>query len=334
MSDPDLLTDILTQAGLCRRVLGPHRVPAHLALRFPCEKSIGLHVVTQGPVHLHAPGLDAPLPLGRGDIAFMARGCDHALAVPATLAGLALATIGTPDASPPATPAASAAVSPADSGKAAPAAAGALAASVVSGAYQLWNAPLHPLLQALPPWFVLCADEVAPLGPLGLSVGLLAAEAGSTEPGAQTIVHGLLDVVFTYLLRELMARHRGVGWAQAVRDPQVRQAITWLHAEPARAWTLDSLAAASGLSRTGLAERFRQAMGDTPLSYLRTLRLQKAMQLLAETSQPLERVAQAVGYQDAFGFSRVFKRELGLSPREFRRRDAADRALPWRFKSA
>ncbi len=318
MNHQDLLTDILVQAGLSRRVLGPHQVPAHVALRFPCDKSIGLHVVTQGPVHLHAPGLDAPLQLGRGDIAFMARGCDHALAVPATLAGLALATIGTPDAT----------MAPARS------AASSAAASVVSGAYQLWNAPLHPFLQSLPPWFVLRADEIAPLGPLGLSVGLLAAEAGGSEAGAQTIVHGLLDVVFAYLLRELMARHQGAGWARAVRDLQVHDAIARLHADPARAWSLDSLAAAAGLSRTGLAERFRQAMGDTPLSYLRTLRLQKAMQLLAETSQPLEQVAQAVGYQDAFGFSRVFKRELGLSPREFRRRDAADRQLPWRFKTA
>ena len=47
----------------------------------------------------------------------------------------------------------------------------------------------------------------------------------------------------------------------------------------------------------------------------------------------LEQVAQQVGYQDAFGFSKVFKRTVGESPREFRRRDAAEQAHPWRFKS-
>lgn len=92
-----MLTDVLQRAGLRRRLLGPHLVPAGPALRFPCSKSLGLHVVTQGPVHLHAPDLAPPLMLARGDIAFMARGCDHALAVPDTLQGLTLATIGVTD---------------------------------------------------------------------------------------------------------------------------------------------------------------------------------------------------------------------------------------------
>jgi AraC-like DNA-binding protein len=310
----DLLTDILQQAGLRRRVLGPHRVSAGVALRFPCDKSLGLHVVTQGPVHLHAPDLPQPLRLARGDIAFMARGCDHALAVSDTLQDLTLATIGMPE---------DGALQPAPGD-----------ATVISGAYQLWNAPLHPFLHALPNWFVLRADEVPPLGPVGLVLGLLIAEAGRDEPGSATALNGLLDVVLTYVLRELLARHDGAGWGHAVRDAPVHRALSCLHADLAHPWTLDSLAAACGLSRTGLAERFRAAMGDTPLSHLRTLRMQKAMQLLSETTQSLDAVAQAVGYQDAFSFSKVFKREAGISPRDFRRKDAADRLLPWRFRSA
>jgi AraC-like DNA-binding protein len=312
----DLLTDLLQQAGLRRRLLGPHCVAAGVALRFPCSKSLGLHVVTQGPVHLHAPDLPEPVLLARGDIAFMARGCDHALAVPAALQGLALATIGTPDAGSPQPPA-----QPGD-------------ATVISGAYQLWNEPLHPFLHGLPTWFVLRSGDIPPLGPLGLVLGLLGAEAGRDEPGTETALNGLFDVVFTYVLRELLARHQGAGWGHAVRDAPVRRALACLHADLAQPWTLDSLATACGLSRTGLAERFRAAMGDTPLAYLRTLRMQKAMQLLSETTQPLDAVAQAVGYQDAFSFSKVFKREAGVSPRDFRRQDAADRLLPWRFQSA
>ena len=80
----DLLTDILQDAGLRRRLLDLRDVPADVALRFPCDRSIGLHVVVQGPVHIHAPSLAAPLALESGDIAVMARGCDHALSVPAS----------------------------------------------------------------------------------------------------------------------------------------------------------------------------------------------------------------------------------------------------------
>jgi len=69
------------------------------------------------------------------------------------------------------------------------------------------------------------------------------------------------------------------------------------------------------------------------LNHLRAIRMQRAMHLLAETEQGLEAVAAAVGYQDAFGFSKVFKRTTGMSPREFRQRDRAERALPWRFQA-
>jgi len=269
-------------------------------------------VVRQGPVYLHADSAGGTLALSSGDIALMARGCTHVLSLqptppdPATLL----------DAMAPATPALPG-----------------TAAQVISGAYQLWHTPLHPFLQQLPAWFVLRADELPRLGPLSLALGLLADELGQDAPGARAVVHGLMDVVFSYLLRELL-RHQAPGtasWAQALRDPPVHRALALMQADCAHPWTLDSLAAAVGLSRTGLAQRFRQALGDTPLAHLRTLRMQQAMRLLADTPQTLEQVATAVGYQDAFSFSKVFKREVGQSPREFRRQDAATRQMPWRF---
>jgi AraC-like DNA-binding protein len=107
-----------------------------------------------------------------------------------------------------------------------------------------------------------------------------------------------------------------------------------MHSNLTHGWTLDELGQQVGLSRSALAERFRGALGDTPLNHLRTLRMQKAMQLLADTRQTLEQVAQAVGYQDAFGFSKVFKRTTGLSPRQFRELDASDRQVPFRFQEA
>ncbi len=307
----DLLTDILQDAGLRRRLLDLRELPAHVALRFPCDRSIGLHVVVQGPVHVHAPSLPAPLALASGDIAVMARGCDHALSVPASLAGLQPLTLGEPVAAAPG------------------------GSTVISGAYQLWNTPLHPFFAELPAWFVLRAEARPRLGPLALTAGLIEQEIRSGEAGADSIVHALLDVVFTYALRDVVAA-RGdaqAGWSHALRDAPVRRAVTLMHEDSAHPWTLDELAQRAGLSRTALAERFRSAMGDTPLNHLRTLRMQRAMKLLSETDRHLEAVATAVGYQDAFSFSKVFKRTVGMSPKAFRQRDAAEQAHPWRFKA-
>jgi len=322
----DLLSDVLQQSGLQRRLLDLRHLPAATALRFPCERSMGFHVVTAGRVWVHAPGLAEPLALAAGDVAFMARGCVHVLATEPVLDQLEPQPIAR------------------TWGAAAPAAA-AGQASVVSGAYQLWHTPLHPLFAELPAWFVLPAAQQPRLGPLGLAMAMLVQESdaagrGAAEPaatlGSDVLVHGLFDVMFVQLLREIVAQRgaAGHGWSHAVRDPAVHRAVALLQADVARPWTLELLAQEAGLSRTTLAERFRAAMGDTPLAHLRTLRLQKAMQLLGEPRRKLDEVAQAVGYQDAFGFSKAFKRAVGVSPGEFRRRDAAERASPWRWGGA
>ena len=311
----DLLTDLLQQAGVRRRLLDLSTLTPTASLRFPCEKSIGLHAVTAGRLFIHAPTLDEPLLLQAGDVAVMGRGCQHVLSL---------------DAEPP-----TEVVTVGTFARDGHDAASGHHAQVISGAYQLWNDPLHPFLREMPPWFVLPAESVPRLGPLALTLGLLDAEVRRGDLGTSTIVHGLLDAVFTYALRDLVQRQSAdrPGWSQAVADPPIRAVLAAMHEDIARSWTLDDLARLAGLSRTALAERFRTALGDTPLSHLRTLRMQKAMQVLSETSTTLEQVAQAVGYQDAFGFSKVFKRTTGVSPRAFRQQDALDKLQPWRLQA-
>jgi AraC-like DNA-binding protein len=318
----DLLSDVLQQAGLQRRLIDLRRLPPTVALRFPCERSIGFHVVMAGPVWIHPPAPAEPLALATGDIAFMGRGCVHWVTAAPALAGLeprsVAGTWGVPavDTGP-------------EDGQ----------AGVISGAYQLWHPPLHPLFAELPSWFVLRGAELPRLGPLALALSMLADEAGRASAaadalGSDVLVHGLLDVLFVQLLREIVGRRGGSGasgWSLAVRDAGIHRAVALLQADLARPWTLELLAQEAGLSRTALAERFRATMGDTPLAHLRTLRLQKALQLLGEPRRKLDEVARAVGYQDAFGFSKAFKRAIGVSPGEFRRRDAAERASPWRW---
>lgn len=317
----DLLSDLLRQAGLRRRLLNLRRLSPNTALRFPCDRSIGLHVVRHGQLYVHADALPAPLALQAGDIAVMARGCTHVVSTQATLDETAVEPI-----------ACAADDSDADALQAGEPA----ATTVISGAWQLWNPPVHPFFTQMPAWFVLRGEDSHRFDALSLGLGLLEEELNRRGLGADTVVHALLDVVFTYALRRLV-QERGAaetGWSQAVNDPHVGQALALLHADSARPWTLQALAQRCGVSRTTLAERFRDAMGDTPLNYLRTLRMQQAMRLLAETDQPLERIAPAVGYQDAFSFSKVFKRTVGVAPRDFRRRDAQEQGHPWRFQAA
>jgi AraC-like DNA-binding protein len=323
----DILSDILHVAGLRRRLLDLHALTPEAALRFPCDRSFGLHAVTRGRAFVHAPNLDGPLELQAGDLVLMARGCVHLLSLdrepPARSTTVPIAQF----------------VSGGLAGEAAtavPANGEAPRTQVISAAYQLWHDPLHPFLRALPPWFVVRGHSLPQLSALPLTLGLLDRELGDEGLGATSATHGLLDALFAFALREIAERENpGVpGWHHAIADRPIRQVLTLMHGNLGHGWTLEELGQQAGLSRSALAERFRSALGDTPLNHLRTLRMQKAMQLLADTRQTLEQVAQAVGYQDAFGFSKVFKRTTGQSPRQFREQDAADRQTPYRFQGA
>jgi AraC-like DNA-binding protein len=312
----DLLSDLFRQAGLRRRLLDLRHIASHSALQFPCDRSVGLHVVLQGTVYLHAPGLDQPLRLEVGDMALMARGCLHSLS----------SDVGFENAKPVALaqawPSQSAAAPDAEASNA-----------VISGAYQFWHTPLHPFFAEMPDWFVLRAQDGAASPALLHSLQFLQEEMTQQALGSESIVYGLLDVIFVLLMRAIVQRQgqERPCWSQSIQDPQVQKAVQALHEDCARQWTLEALASHAGLSRTSLAERFRKTMGNTPLNYLRTVRMQKAMGVLSTSERSLEQIAQEVGYQDAFSFSKVFKRTLGVAPRAFRQQDAQDRTLAWRI---
>ncbi|MBI2307871.1 MAG: helix-turn-helix domain-containing protein [Rhodocyclales bacterium] len=109
-------------------------------------------------------------------------------------------------------------------------------------------------------------------------------------------------------------------------DPLVARCQEWLQDNLARPFSLATLAAAAGSSERTLIRHFRQALGDTPLHYLQQMRLFAARRLLESSALGLEQIVGRVGYEDVSTFRRLFKRELGCSPGEYRRRFAGGAA--------
>jgi transcriptional regulator GlxA family with amidase domain len=93
----------------------------------------------------------------------------------------------------------------------------------------------------------------------------------------------------------------------------------------ARAWTLQELARASGVSRTVLTERFTRFLGAPPLAYLAHWRLQMGARLLRTTNRKVLDVAGEVGYESKAAFNRAFKRAFGTPPARYRREGNAAR---------
>ncbi len=103
-------------------------------------------------------------------------------------------------------------------------------------------------------------------------------------------------------------------------DALVSRAQSWLSSRMARAVTITELAAAVLVSERTLVRRFGIAVGQTPLEYLQSVRLQAARTLLEAGDTSVQSIAHQVGYQDASSFTRLFRREIGISPGAYRRR--------------
>ena len=117
------------------------------------------------------------------------------------------------------------------------------------------------------------------------------------------------------------------GWLEALRDPLIGRAISAVHADPARDWTVSTLAREVGMSRSNLSARFTDLVGTSPKQYITTWRMQLAEDLLREPGRSLAEIALALGYHSEAAFSRAFKRETGIAPSHARRRpDAFARA--------
>ena len=163
---------------------------------------------------------------------------------------------------------------------------------------------------------------------LEASVRYALAEARSPRPGGAGVLAKLAEVLFIEVLRLHMNQeeHCTTGWLAGVRDRIVGSALTALHNEPARQWTLEELAREASTSRSVLAERFQELVGMPPMHYLTQWRMLLAANLLSRSNAPLSRIAEDVGYQTDTAFSRAFRREYGAPPAAWRRSRASRRA--------
>lgn len=104
------------------------------------------------------------------------------------------------------------------------------------------------------------------------------------------------------------------------QDPLVLRAQDWLEGHYGEPLALQDLASTLNVSARTLMRRFRQATGSTALSYQQTLRIEAARRHLEGTSWSIAQITERIGYEDVSSFIRLFKRETGLSPGEYRER--------------
>jgi len=177
-----------------------------------------------------------------------------------------------------------------------------------------------PLFAALPPLFKvrLQGSAVAPsLDPL---LAYTEQEILSPRPGAEGLRLRMAELMFVEALRRYMESLPEVesGWLAGLRDPLVGRALALLHGAPQRPWTVDELARDLATSRSRLAERFKQTVGEPPMQYLSRWRILLAARRLRECRDSVAMVAESVGYDSPAAFQRSFKRCMGTTPARWR----------------
>jgi transcriptional regulator GlxA family with amidase domain len=103
-------------------------------------------------------------------------------------------------------------------------------------------------------------------------------------------------------------------------DALVARAQRWMEKSLSQGFSLGELARHLAVSERTLNRRFKVAVGEAPLHYLQSLRVDVAKRLLETQGLKVDAVSERVGYADLSTFRRLFKRETGLSPREYQRR--------------
>ncbi len=103
-------------------------------------------------------------------------------------------------------------------------------------------------------------------------------------------------------------------------DNIVKKAQYFMEKKFTESISVESLAADLGLSQRHFMRRFKMATGDSPLLYLQRIRIESAKLLLEKTMQSIDEITQQVGYEDPNSFRKLFKKNTGLSPNEYRNR--------------
>jgi len=152
------------------------------------------------------------------------------------------------------------------------------------------------------------------------AVDALLGELADPRLGTHTLTEALLKQCLVLLVRELSADPLRVQELFGTVSPRLLKPVLAMVEHPASDFTLDSLAALAGMSRSGFTAQFHAAFGQAPIEFLRSIRLRRAARLLERTDLPVALIAKSIGYDSRTYFSRAFRAEFDIDPRGFRAR--------------
>ncbi|MGO2204057.1 cupin domain-containing protein [Pseudomonas helleri] len=255
------------------------------------------HMVVQGKCWLHVEGQTTGVQLNAGDALFLLQDLKYRLSSaqdPSLAAQLPRQTMQALD-------------SQAEDG-----------VGLVCGFFHFQPGLSALIIEALPAWILLRADD--PSSHAARTLFQLILEECQRTPGpSSALLERLSHLLFLYVLRQQVGDNPNLGGLVALaRQPLFSSLLEQLIEHPELPWTLESMAACTGLSRSAFFKRFSEQAGQSPGHVLLALRMRHACRLL-QTGHTVEQVCGAVGYQSIAAFTRAFTKAIGVQPGAYRK---------------
>lgn len=284
------------------------------AIRFPRHDGIKCYAVVRGACWLALDGMPEPVRLDTGDCFLLPTGRPFRMSSDLERDPVDAATVFSP--------ARNGVISTCNGGG---------DMLVVGGHFVLAGHHADILLGMLPP--IVHLREEPDRAALRWSLERMMQELRERQPGCDLVAQHLVHMMLVLALRRHLAQPRPgqqrVGWLFALADRQMSAAINAMHGDPARSWTLATLASHAGMSRSSFAQKFKHTVGTAPMEYLTRWRMLLAGDRLLHSGDTLSGIALACGYESESAFGTAFKRVMGCSPRQYHRRHlAAPAAAP------
>lgn len=197
-------------------------------------------------------------------------------------------------------------------------------ANTVCGTVRFGHPAAHGLVALLPRTILI---DGAPGSPspeadwMHSTLRLIAAEGRELRPGGEAVLTRLADILVIQAIRSWITTEPAAdtGWLGALRDPRIGRAMSLVHRDPARPWSVASLAREIAMSRSAFAARFTDLVGEPVMQYVTRWRMQVALDRLHHGDLSVAELAPRLGYESEAAFSRAFKRSTGIAPGAVRR---------------
>ena len=304
----DVLSNVLKVTNFVTHVPGPHEFIAPWGIHVDARAAAALYVVKRGTCWLKRDDREL-MQLNAGDVVLLAKGDGHSLSSEREMRDLERYEDAIARARgmtvPPRNGVPNGAVEP---------------AILQYATHELSRDAAHPLLSLLPPIVRLPADRTRGDGELDALLRLIGGETIKRGTGSDHVVPRFMDALFVYIVRAWLTEEPegSGGWLGALRDPQIRKALSLIHKSPQAPWTVELLARSVAMSRAAFAKRFSDLVGEPPLAYVTRWRMDLAAKMLRESVEPVSRIAGRVGYISETAFAKAFRRRRKIAPGQYR----------------